>query len=498
MKKFLSLLAAAIFALPFFAQSSTDNTFPSINLIPDSRITDQIAFGPETMDADTFIRTSFIASGATDSSIDESMAKLENHWDFFQKILAQKSISKNDKPEIIRQTLFFIHNDIFLSYNALQTKIDLLLQKGIFNCVSATAIFMYFMKRLDIPVIPVECPDHAFATVQIDGIEFDVETTNPYGFAPGTKIELQSNKPGQKVWVKVPASNYKNRKNVNDKRLLSMIYINRIHVLQTRHQDIETIPLAINQARLQGALNADGSLLENPPLTGEKASAIAEIRRCTANVVVDYSGKNLNPDVLDFALLIQNKFGFDPVIQNNCDYLITSHASKLAKQNQYEKSLEFIEKYKDAATRQNYLETKQITIANKLVWELDKKTFEENINSIEGNKQNISSKDYRSLISYAYTNEASRLYNEKTDGAALRAIRFSDQACKDFPSDSKIREQNGVLRHNYEAQIHNKIAVLVNGGKTSDAKALCESEIKNLGTTKILAKDLRRLSQMRN
>ena len=277
-----------------------------------------------------------------------------------------------------------------------------------------------------------------------------------------------------------------------------MIYINRIHVLQTRHQDIETIPLAINQARLQGALNADGSLLENSPLTGEKASAIAEIRRCTANVVVDYSGKNLNPDVLDFALLIQNKFGFDPVIQNNCDYVITSYASKLAKQNQYENALDFIEKYKDAVTRQNYLETKQITIANKLVWELDKKTFEENINSIEGNKQNISSKDYRSLISYAYTNEASRLYNEKTDGAALRAIRFSDQACIKFPSDSKIREQNGVLRHNYEAQIHNKIAVLVNSGKTSDAKALCESEIKNLGTTKILAKDLRRLSQMRN
>ena len=76
MKKFLSLLAAAIFALPFFAQSSTDNTFPSINLIPDSRITDQIAFGPETMDADTFIRTSFIASGATDSSIDESYLHL--------------------------------------------------------------------------------------------------------------------------------------------------------------------------------------------------------------------------------------------------------------------------------------------------------------------------------------------------------------------------------------------------------------------------------------
>ncbi|MFZ4617752.1 MAG: hypothetical protein ACOYM2_16345, partial [Rectinemataceae bacterium] len=59
-----------------------------------------------------------------------------------------------------------------------------------FNCVSSANLYLLAMRRLGIACEGVQTPDHAFCVVRIAGKAIDVETTNRYGFDPGTRREF--------------------------------------------------------------------------------------------------------------------------------------------------------------------------------------------------------------------------------------------------------------------------------------------------------------------
>jgi len=152
-----------------------------------------------------------------------------------------------EKAEYI---LSFMHNNILKSYSLYQTRVDTIFTNGRFNCVSSAVLYMIFCEALGVPTWGVITRDHAFVTIAIGELEYDVETTNRYGFDPGNRKEFHDTNGNLTGFTYVPRQNYRDRQTISQIELISLIFINRIaeHERQNRYAD--SVPIAIDRAAL--------------------------------------------------------------------------------------------------------------------------------------------------------------------------------------------------------------------------------------------------------
>ncbi|MDA3810654.1 MAG: hypothetical protein PF518_10055, partial [Spirochaetaceae bacterium] len=191
-----------------------------------------------------FIKASLMASGSKQIANDTN--KLVNFIN--ETVLKVGTIPQEyEKGEIILQLL---HDSIFNSYNEEQTRIDTVLNNGTFNCVSSAVIFMAVGRAAGLNIQGVRTPDHAFASIHINGNIVDVETTNEWGYDPGKKKEFTDSFSGSTGYNYVPPGNYRLRKDINDKQMIGLILQNRIAELQRINNHKETVPLAVDRYAL--------------------------------------------------------------------------------------------------------------------------------------------------------------------------------------------------------------------------------------------------------
>src|SRR5208337_2256614 len=96
----------------------------------------------------------------------------------------------SDQSALAERALTFLHRNLFTSYSVLQTRVDTVLETGVFNCVSSAVLYMILARSVGLSVGGIRTTDHAFCTVLVNGEPVDVETTNPYGYNPGTRKEF--------------------------------------------------------------------------------------------------------------------------------------------------------------------------------------------------------------------------------------------------------------------------------------------------------------------
>jgi tetratricopeptide (TPR) repeat protein len=145
--------------------------------------------------------------------------------------------------------LSFMHGKFLKSYSAYQTRIDTILENGRYNCVSSAVLYMILAVSLDMRVDGVMTKDHAFISLKIGTESIDVETTNRYGFDPGSRKDFLDAF-GNTGFAYVPAKNYRDRTVISPVELVSLIFINRLSDLETRGRYDEALPLAANRAAL--------------------------------------------------------------------------------------------------------------------------------------------------------------------------------------------------------------------------------------------------------
>jgi tetratricopeptide (TPR) repeat protein len=152
-----------------------------------------------------------------------------------------------DRAEFI---LSFMHKNILRSYSLYQTRVDTIFTNGRFNCVSSAVLYMIFCEALGIPAWGVMTKDHAFVMIPIGGMEYDVETTNRYGFDPGNRKEFHDTNGNVTGFAYVPPQNYRDRQKIGQFELISLILNNRIadHERQNRYGD--AVPIAIDRAAM--------------------------------------------------------------------------------------------------------------------------------------------------------------------------------------------------------------------------------------------------------
>jgi hypothetical protein len=122
--------------------------------------------------------------------------------------------------------LFFLHSSVFKYYNPDSSTIDLIIDKGEFNCVSSSILYAIFLKKYGFESFGIETSDHVFIEIEFQDEKIDVETTNKFGYDPGRKKEVLDDLGKLTGFSYVPAKDYKNRNKIDLKKLLFLVYHN--------------------------------------------------------------------------------------------------------------------------------------------------------------------------------------------------------------------------------------------------------------------------------
>ncbi len=418
--------AAAFCAENFFAQKVTSPVFSSVRFEADSRISSQDFSSPK-MDARNFAYIGLVASGADDEKIRAHLETLENLAKEFSKNLPS-GFSNEEKADA---ALAFIYEKILSRYQLVQTRVDVAMESGVYNCVSSDVIFIYFAKTLGIPVRAVETPNHAFCTIESDGKNIDVETTNPFGVNPGRKrvSELPN---GGKQYLSVPAKHYQNRHDVDDRRLLAIIYNNRIASLQKqRGANAATIGLAVDACALQA----------------NSASGVQTVAECVCNYAADLSAAGKYDDALALVLRAQEIFGA------NKNYSVVIESA-------------------------NY---------NILADKMETLPLEDALQELRLKREFISAQNYSKLLGYAYA-RAAKNFGDRHEWK--NAIQIAERGLSDAPNDLNLKRAASIYKQNYAIDFHNRAAALFNAGDIEGAQKTIREGLLEIPDSQVLKNDL--------
>ncbi|GHV87752.1 hypothetical protein AGMMS50267_01120 [Spirochaetia bacterium] len=175
----------------------------------------------------------------------------------YKEIIVTAAAELRDSPDLpadLRNrgeyVLTFMYEKFMKAYSLNQTRLDEIFTTGRYNCVSSAVLYTILATAVGLDVRGVMTRDHAFATVNTGTESIDVETTNRYGFDPGSRREFHDNFGTATGFAYVPARNYRDRVSISPLELASLIISNRIAELETRNRYGEAVPLAVNRAAL--------------------------------------------------------------------------------------------------------------------------------------------------------------------------------------------------------------------------------------------------------
>lgn len=466
-KVFCSILLITLFSIAnLFSQS--------IRFTPDERITED-AYLSQTMDSEVFARTALIASGSTDDEIEILMAELKNLAAELSENIEKENITDIEKKA--EYTLSFLFNKKLSAYTLIQTKINTALNTGVYNCVSSTVLFMYFTKTLDIPVIAVETPLHAFCSILLADKKIDVETTNPFGVNPGVKKQITSettNGTTRKEYAVVPAKNYNKRQNVDDRRIIAIVYNNLMSQLQKQNKDSETIGLAADAYKLQNKSDI----------------ALKTLQQCIYNTAVKFTSAKKDAEGLKLIDEAISYYGDCDEFKTYSNAAITNIVNSFAKKNDYDQALILLEAYKDKLSEKSYRDLLKMITINSLNIVVKEQSFNIAYSQVKASKEILSATDYNKMLVLVYSKEADRIART---GDFLAAAEFVDNALVETKNNSTLAQQQKTYRQNYGISVHNIAVTLINKGKMEEARKIILDGLDKVSESTILKNDLKRL-----
>ncbi len=155
-----------------------------------------------------------------------------------------KFLDLEKQKKISEKLLFILHSKIFKKYLFDANRISLLIERGEFNCVSSSIIYTIFLLKYGFNVVCVRTIDHAFVKIIFEEEQIDVETTNKYGFDPGKDKKIIDEFGRITGFTYVPQNNYKDRQDINIKKLLILIYHNLLNAYFNNENFIKASNLA--------------------------------------------------------------------------------------------------------------------------------------------------------------------------------------------------------------------------------------------------------------
>ena len=375
------------------------------------------------------VTAALLASGVPETELPSRRAALEA---LLSPILASARavVEGGTRAEALLELLH--KRGVFRAYSVPATTLVDVMDKGYFNCVSSAVVYLIAARALGIECEGVSTVDHAFCRVLIGDRWIDVETTTPYGFDPGVKRDFTDSFGRVTGYSYVPPGAYASRKDIDARRLISLILSNRAELLEGAGRWEEALALAVSyEALVPGAEGRD--------------FALGRINNLAASLM----NRGQWSEARDLASEARARWGEDPRID------------------------------KISATAADGL----------LVKALGTRPFAESLGLVEDSlaRGDITIQRAREFYVYLYGNEANRIGRS---GDWLGAAALAEEGSSKSGGSPVLAQAARNFRHNFVASVHNRFVALYNARRFSEAAAAVEEGLAKLPDDPTLKSDL--------
>jgi hypothetical protein len=478
----------------------------------------------EPMDADAFIdlavRASLVeaADGSFPIETDNAAGRIRSFVD--SSAIALREIGS--PYERGAAALALLHRQRLRQYRLEQTRIDLAMDSGVYNCVSSALLYMALAKAAGLETRGIETKDHAFATVNTEKGWIDVETTNPYGFDPGTRKETFTDSFGRVTgYAYVPPEQYSRRSIAGDKAMIGLILHNRVSVLEEEGMFRESFCLAVDRYALEGqAAMGEFLLLRAANLASR---LIADRDEETALAFLDayqavYSGGEMVAQAREVAirnrlaaLAVSGKYdegyafierarrawGEQPVFAEFDSAAVKNRDIDLMKSGAYQQALDFLDSSAAAGrgAKEDYPALRENAALGLVNASMRAGNYAETLSLIDGlwKKGYLGAAKRGDSLKSAAGNEANRRARADPESGWLSAKDAFDAALAYAAGDPDLLKNRQACLDNYATSVYNRFAAAYNGGKLSDALGILKDGLARYPDSPLLKKRLAEL-----
>jgi hypothetical protein len=377
-----------------------------------------------------------------------------------------------EKGELL---LAWLHETLLRKYDIHQTRIDILLDTGGYNCVSSGLVYMIFARMLGLDVHSIYAVDHAFCFLRAGNSSWDVETTNPFGFDPGSKKEFTDSFTGNTGYSYVPPRDYTRRVNISDREMIGFIFQNRIASLQKENHHRDTLPLALDRWAMTGSDMG-------------RRDFISTVR----NTAAGYNNSGQYQQGMMLLLEVDRLFQVlnEPAVKEVFEALAYNGLVSLLNEGRLEEAVIY---YGEVAARGVVAEKKlveyRMLLERKRIDLLVKTgTVTEIVPAVEnGFREGLLDGKYRNqILLFVFSREADSLVARSGYSEARRFLETFPEDLKGGPDFRKMRE---TYRHNHAVTVHNEFARLYNAGEFEKARQYLAAAMPDLPDDPLLVKD---------
>jgi len=468
-----------------FAQSRTAAQ-PRLEPDPKALEYHRIVSGKSTYSWTELSEISLWASGDTALS---NMQKISNAVSALNNSVDLPS-SLKERAEYI---LNYMHTNILKTYSLYQTRVDTIFTNGRFNCVSSAVLYTILCRSAGINTSGVMTREHAFVIVHIDGHNIDVETTNRYGFDPGSRREFHDQFGQLTGFSYVPAQNYRDRQTINQIELISLIFINRITEHERANRFAEAVPVAIDRAVLltgnkssDNAPESTDTIFENPQKS---------LTDKLLNYGVSLIKSNREEAALSWIAAASEKYADPARWQELILTAVNNRITRFIKEKKPAEARNFLENNRLHLTQENYSHLDALmTDAELLSRAQNIRTAAEGeavINDIDiaAKNKKLAERRAAEILTFAIQKTAVILSSppEKNWRAA---VLFLENALLRFGANRELEQNLQTYRGNLAVDYHNRFAAEWNKGNAEEAKRILNEGLAEFPGNRQLTADM--------
>ena len=494
LRKVLVVFVSVTFFANLFAQNEHPSMEPAFSLFGVLGVKSEAGNTNDT--ADEVFEMSLLFSECERGS--EVWNRCWKQFEEIKKEVASDEIMSLDEEERGRAILKLLYRDYLAAYSLTQTKVNVAMDKGFYNCVSSAVLYMAAAKAAGLDVRGQRTTQHAFCSIYVpvaDGKpgqlkKIDVETTNPYGFNPGSKEEIEHESQIRKYYV-VPKKYYSNRTEVSDGVFTGLIAGNLCSDYIKAENYKKAVPLGA--ARWETVRN------ENPKSV---ASVRNEFDILAANYVnLIPSSAAAYSSTLDWFSTFIERWGTTAFLQKNLDSSFINLLVLCNKEQNYPLAKEAYEKYSSRISAQQLTKSEEIItdiiILSATSGLLPQEKVAETNRQLSTKELSSPVRQKRALLHLEsfWLDQLNGLMNSREYEEGFRAAAL---ALEQLPKSSKIKAMQNNFYNNSIAIIHNNFARQANAGNFDEAQAILEAGLEKFPNDRTLTKDLADLQKVRN
>ncbi len=435
----------------------------------------------EPLDTEVFIDLLLTASGSEPDRFGRYHSRIENLISGLETFMEAEKRKDESQPEgdlVLR----FMHETSLKRYYEYQTRLDRLLDTGTYNCVSSAVLYMLLARAAGLDVHGIHAVDHAFCQVLDNNSNqmIDVETTNLWGYDPGTKRAFSSEFTDITGFVYVPPGDYAKRDVQSDRDMAGLILQNRIVEHQKRNEFVKALNLAADRLVLTGSETALKDYFDSVQnlAAWHNLKKEYEVGVVVINTV-EYAGYEL-PD-----FLVETRY---QLIYNMCSSVLNDGETGEA-----ERLLQTYGVY----IPDNLTEELTFLIEERKVDDLIRKGYKnETVNRIlELEDQGVlTKKRAEEMLIYLYAKEAEKIALENS---FLDSLVFLRTARNQLFDNREFQRLLAVYENNYAVSIHNSVIPLLEESLWDQAENIILNALTVVPGNRILKDDLKKLDSFR-